>query len=136
MVVERADVKLIEKAIAKRWPVSDAMKERLAERMADLVTHSPHARNRIAAGRVLVQMEKQNQADDLDAARAERGEGAGSGPGAGPVGVTVNVGVQIVESDDWYGQPRQPDRIPARVIDSPGVDPPPAGAPAPAADPA
>lgn len=59
------------------------------------------ARVRNVAVANLIKMEKINQNDDM--ARLAAAMGVLNPKGIGQTQVNVNVGVQVVESDDWYG---------------------------------
>lgn len=82
----RADIRLVGRAVRKRWGVPDEARETLPRVMLDIVKRDSvtvltkdgqpvevsNDRERIAAAKVLVQMEQQNQADDHVAAKNER----------------------------------------------------------------
>lgn len=62
--VSRSDAKLIERAIAHRWPISDEVRRALATKVAATALKAQDPRAVAALSRVVVAMEAQNQADD------------------------------------------------------------------------
>lgn len=60
----RGDLKMLETAIRKRWVMPDEKKSKLPERLCDIALYSGREREQIAAARVIVAMEGQNQIDD------------------------------------------------------------------------
>ena len=73
---ERADVRLLERAIKERWPIDDKIRRLALGRVAVIAANSTQERNRIAATRVLVQMDQINAAREIAAARMEGGPSA------------------------------------------------------------
>lgn len=60
----REDIRIVGMAVKRRWPVPDEVKERLPGILRSIAETSDSERERIAAARVIVAMEAQNQADD------------------------------------------------------------------------
>lgn len=76
--MRRSDMKLIETAIKQRWEFTDEYKKGIVTEMVRIVAN-PKApeRSKIAAARVLAQLEAQNQADEHKQADITRAEMAG-----------------------------------------------------------
>ena len=62
----RADLALVGRAVRQRWGVPDSVRKELPEAMRSIVLNDDpeNTRERVAAAKVLVAMEAQNQADD------------------------------------------------------------------------
>jgi hypothetical protein len=68
----QTDMKMIERAIKNRWPISDELKAKIAERVSGIVEHSDSTRDVINAARVAIQADGLNakrEAMELDAER-------------------------------------------------------------------
>jgi hypothetical protein len=57
---ERADIATIHSAITSRWPISEELKAHIVETIVSIVRDSKYARNKIAAARVLLDIDRIN----------------------------------------------------------------------------
>lgn len=63
-IVERRAAKIEQLAIMKRWPIPDIAREGIVQNQIDIATGAESPRDKVGAARVLVEMDKQNQADN------------------------------------------------------------------------
>ena len=65
--MKRSDMQLISKAVKKRWSISEEYRTALVQQMIMIVGNTTtNDRARIAATKILIEMEKQNQSDQQD----------------------------------------------------------------------
>ena len=65
--MKRSEIKLIAQAVKKRWPISEEYRTALVQQMIMLVGNPETSdRAKIAATKILTEMEKQNQSDERD----------------------------------------------------------------------
>lgn len=65
--MKRSELQLIAQAVKKRWPISDEYRTALVQQMIMLVGNPETSdRAKIAATKILTEMEKQNQSDERD----------------------------------------------------------------------
>ena len=65
--MKRSDIQLIAQAVKKRWPISDEYRTALVQQMIMLVGNPETSdRAKIAATKILTEMERQNQSDERD----------------------------------------------------------------------
>ena len=65
--VSKAEMIQIKRALKHRWPIPDEVRERLGEQLGVLASRSDSERNRIAAAKVLADLDRLN----LDAQKAD-----------------------------------------------------------------
>jgi cytosine/adenosine deaminase-related metal-dependent hydrolase len=90
-------MKMIERAIRNRWPISDELKAKIAERVSGIVEMSDSTRDVINAARVAI------QADSLNAMREAMELDAEKGP---EIHLHAHTGTeaarQVIESEPDY----------------------------------
>ena len=62
--MKRSELQLIERAVKKRWPISDAYRAGLVQKMMMIIAEG-NDRTAISAGRVVAALEAQNQTDEI-----------------------------------------------------------------------
>ena len=91
------DIRLWKRAIRERWPISDEMREIITDELFAVLVNSKSPRDKINASKVLL------GADGLNVKRGSMIGAVAKSQQQPATNVSVNVGVQIVETDDWYG---------------------------------
>ena len=87
------DTRMEERAIRQRWPISDKTRQKVIERMEQILECRPaKRREKIAAARAIIAAESQNQSDDLKQI-ADKVDVRHSG----------SVNLTVIEDEDWYG---------------------------------
>lgn len=91
----KADIKLWRRALREGWPISADDRNTIIRDMMDAFILAKSPRDKINAAKVIM------LGDSLNVKRASMIGAAAKGQQQ--TQVNVNVGVQVVESDDWYG---------------------------------
>ena len=95
----RSDMQLMKRAMVQRWPVSDAVKTDVVEKLqAILKDGGASERDRIRAAEVLMAAEKQNQQDEIGPKKELHGHIHINGPGTGVAAIAERFGIKFLSA--------------------------------------